>query len=183
MPGAGYLPKAERRGSAESPAVPLRMTEGEVMGGRLARGGLALVALASAACMASGGSGVSPRSGPDAVIDFEGPVRAVAGYGQVTGSVRAVVSSGTTALFINLRGAAPGAVHAWRLHRGPCGSDGELLADTGAVLPTLAPGEDGTVRLTTTLAATLQRGAAYHVTVHLSPERPDVVIACAELSS
>jgi hypothetical protein len=124
----------------------------------------------------SGGS-----SGGELIVDFEGPLQAAQAYPTVSGSVRAVASLGTTAVFVNLRGGQRGASHPWRIHTGRCGSNGASVAPSDA-FPPLEPGDDGSDRVTTTIPVQLSPSGSYHVNVHLSRERMDVIIGCGELT-
>jgi hypothetical protein len=141
---------------------------------------LSSVLLVISGCAVGPGGGGAP--GGELIVDFEGPLQAAQGYPTVGGSVRAVASLGTTAVFVNLRGGQQGASHPWRVHSGRCGSSGAPVAPSDA-FPPLQPGSDGTARVTTSIPVQLSPNASYHVNVHLSRERMDVLIGCGELTN
>lgn len=144
--------------------------------------GLTLLTLALPAL--SGCAGAVARApsggGSELITDFEGPLQASRAYPTVTGSVRAVASIGSTAVFVNLAGGQPGANHPWRLFSGACGANGQPVAPNQS-LPVLTLDANGTARTTATVPVQLSDDVRYHVNVYLSSDRMDTVVACGEL--
>lgn len=142
---------------------------------------LVLTVLAAAGCAGTTGGG-GGAGGGELIVDFEGPLQASRSYPTVGGSVRAVASLGTTAVFVNLRGGQPGASYAWRIHSGACGSGGSAVAGVGA-LSALEPDAEGSDRVTATIPVQLAPNQRYHVNVYLSPDRMDELVACGDLTN
>jgi len=142
------------------------------------RSALAFVfALLATACAGSGG-----RQGDDSefVVDFEAVLDGRGPYADVTGTVRALASLGATAVTIGLSGTQPGAVHPWHIHYGRCGSGGSVVGPERGY-PLLTADAEGSDRVTTTIPVQLDDATRYHVNVHLSEERQEVIVACSDL--
>ena len=134
-------------------------------------------ALLATACAGSGG-----RQGDDSefVVDFDAMLDGRGEYNDVNGSVRAVASLGATAVTISLSGTEPGAVHPWHIHYGRCGSGGSVVGPERDY-PLLTADAEGSDRVTTTIPVQLDDATRYHVNVHLSQERQEVIVACSDL--
>ena len=141
-----------------------------------------LLTLAMAAGCAGTTGGSASSGGGELIVDFEGPLTASRSYPTVGGTVRAVASLGTTAVFVNLRGGQPGASYLWRIHTGACGSGGAAVAGVGEPSP-LQPDAQGAARVTATIPVQLASNQRYHVNVHLSRDRMDVIVACGDLTN
>ena len=138
--------------------------------------GVLLCTLMAWAC-ASGGAEVDDS---EFVVDFAATLHGTTGYPNLHGSARAVASLGTTAITVSLSGAQAGASHPWHLHYGDCDSGGSIVGAARSYDP-ITPDDDGTDRVTTTVGVQLNDDTSYHVNVHLSADRMDVIIACGEL--
>ena len=141
-------------------------------------------ALAALLCTLSGwacaGGGIEEAADSEFIVDFDAELHGRPGYPNVHGSARAVASLGNTAVTISIQGVESGGSHPWHVHYGNCNSGGSIVGSPSSY-PPLTPDEDGSDRVTTTISVQLDDRTDYHVNVHLSAERSDVIIACGRL--
>ena len=105
------------------------------------------------------------------------------GTSKVTGSARAMAGNGQTEVTIQLAGVAPGAVHPWHVHAGKCGTaNAPIVGDPAAYTP-VTVAADSAATSTATIAVELkdEDGKDFHVNVHQSASRMNVIVACGEL--
>lgn len=89
--------------------------------------------------------------------------------------------SGETRLDIAIRNAIPGGRHPWHVHRGQCGSGGDILgpADSYGILQV---GKDGQASRSVTVPLPMPRSGAYMVDIHASANNLNTIISCGNLA-
>jgi hypothetical protein len=97
------------------------------------------------------------------------------------GTATARVYAGETQVSITMNGVTSGAAHPWHVHRGGCGSGGEIVG-TASAYPTISAGNDGRATGSARLTMQLDEAQTYHVDVHASSYDMGTVIACGNLS-
>jgi hypothetical protein len=111
---------------------------------------------------------------------WETQLRAELDYPGVTGQAAAVSGPGGTEAGVDLRGAEPGAAHAWGVRVGSCASPGQQIGPDSDY-PVLEVGETGSASVNTQLAVQLSLESAYHVEVRVSASDATRV-ACGDLA-
>lgn len=86
-----------------------------------------------------------------------------------------------TRAHIDIRNAIPGARYPWHVHRGHCGSGGDILgpADGYGVLEV---GKDGQASRSVTLPVAMPRTGDYMVDVHAAANNLGTIISCGNLA-
>lgn len=105
------------------------------------------------------------------------------GTSKVSGSARAQAGNGQTEITVQLAGGTAGGTHPWHVHAGKCGTaNAPIVGDPAAYSP-VTVGADGSATGTATIAVELkdEEGKDFHVNVHQSASRMNVIIACGEL--
>ncbi len=155
----------------------------------------AAVLLALAACNPFGARGTPfGRTSVHAVRRPNGPADArwaatlvgpatAAGPGAPMGSatMRAGSDDGKTYVAVGLLRATPGAVHPWRLRRGPCGADAGGFGSADAY-GALVVDDGGRATGSATVPVPTPTAGRYHVTVGASAARPDAAVACGDFA-
>lgn len=113
------------------------------------------------------------------VSAWEGTLTGIGPSG-VSGSVAMVSQYGRTDVSILLSAALPDTTYGWRINRGTCTDEGDLLGGL-AVYQDLDTNSEGTVSRETTLSAVPQPGGSYAARV-LLPSGTGQVVACGELA-
>lgn len=101
------------------------------------------------------------------------------GTAGISGSVGAVSVSGRTHASISIQRAVPGQAYGWRIQRGDCQSEGQLVG-SAAVYPTLTAADDGTAGADVFLSQILASGP-YAARVVKLQSGGEVLAACASL--
>lgn len=105
------------------------------------------------------------------------------GTSKVTGTARAMAGNGQTEITLQLAGGTAGGAHPWHVHAGKCGTaNAPIVGDPAAYSP-VTVGADGAATGTATIAVELkdEDDKDFHVNVHQSASRMNVIIACGEL--
>lgn len=97
-----------------------------------------------------------------------------------TGSATVTTTASGTRARVELSGGSGGGTHPWHIHRGACGSGGEIVGGATAY-PVLEPDATGYATATARLDVRLQPGESYHINIHQSPQRTGEIVACGEL--
>lgn len=134
----------------------------------------ALMGLLVVGCASGGDEGSS-----EFVTDFDADLRPTQDY-DVRGTARAVASLDRTMVTVDIDGGEPGATHPWHVHHGSCGSGGAIVGDPSEY-SALRPDQGGSDREESIIDVQLDDDADYHVNVHLSTSRTNVIVACGEL--
>lgn len=132
------------------------------------------------ALLAGCASGGQEEESDDFVVDFSATLEPRPGFGEVTGTVRAVASLGRTAITLELDGGEAGARYPWHVHHGRCGSGGNIVGSATAY-PLIEPDAGGDDRVVATIRTQLADDADYHVNVHASPDDLGTIVACGRL--
>jgi len=105
------------------------------------------------------------------------------GTSRVSGTARAIAGNGQTEITIQLATVAAGATHPWHVHAGKCGTPSSPIVGDPAAYTPVTVAADSTATSTATIAVEIkdENDAEYHVNVHQSPSRMNVIIACGEL--
>lgn len=150
------------------------------------RGGLLAAALTAAvfgltACSAREAEVESePPAEGMAMADWTATIRSLEDDGHDGTASATVLPDGRTRVTVTLSGGSGGGDHPWHVHRGTCGSDGEIVGDPEAY-PTLRPDMEGDASETATIDTSLDPSGSYYINVHQSPERLDEIVGCGEL--
>ena len=86
-----------------------------------------------------------------------------------------------TRAHVDISNAVPGAVHAWHVHRGQCGSDQGIFGPADAYKPLKVEG-NGKASETAVLQVPLPKTGDYFVNVHASPKNLKTIVACGNLA-
>lgn len=105
------------------------------------------------------------------------------GTSKVTGTARAVSGNGQTEVTVQLAGGKSGGSHPWHVHAGKCGTANAPIVGDAAAYPPLTVGADGSATGTATIAVEIkdEDDKDFHVNVHESASKLNVIIACGEL--
>ncbi len=98
----------------------------------------------------------------------------------IEGTATALSDQDGTRATLEASGGAAGEAHPWHIHRGACGSGGDIVGDPDAY-PLLSVGGRGEASADADLAVILTPGEDYHVNVHQSRERLGEIVACGQL--
>ena len=105
------------------------------------------------------------------------------GSSKVSGTARALAGNGQTEVTLQISGGKSGDTHPWHVHAGKCGTaNAPIVGDAAAYTP-VTVGADGNATGTATIAVELKDEADkdFHVNVHQSTSKMNVIIACGEL--
>lgn len=133
--------------------------------------GVAMAVLLLAGCT-TGGAGNMP------VRTLETSIRGQQGSDLRAAAIVNTVPDGT-AVAVTVMDAQPGAMLAWDLSDGACGS-GTTVGSMDAY-PVLQVGTDGTATARATLKVGLDASQAYHVNIRKSGQEANVVVGCGVL--
>jgi hypothetical protein len=86
-----------------------------------------------------------------------------------------------TVVHVDVRNAVPGAVHAWHVHRGQCGSDQGIFGPQDAYKP-LKVGDNGRAISDAKLPVPTPKTGDYFVNVHASARNMRTIVACGNLA-
>jgi len=147
---------------------------------------VASLAVAASACVrtttdeASGSVDVDIESPTKQGEDWSGELRGQGMYTSVTGSMKALVNEGRSAITVTLENATPGASYTWDVREGKCGQGGGVVG-YASEYSTITVGNDGKAGTTVTINARLDEAKDYALTVYRSPSDVNDVIACGDL--
>lgn len=134
--------------------------------------------LVGTACTRQAVVETGPR--PDAeTLTWTADLQSRGGSG-IEGTVTALSDQDGTRATLEASGAAAGEAHPWHIHRGACGSGGDIVGDADAY-PLLSVGGRGEASAEADLGVILTPGEDYHVNVHQSRERLGEIVACGRL--
>lgn len=80
----------------------------------------------------------------------------------LSGSVAAVAMTGRTTVELQIHGATAAPAYAWRINRGSCGTEGEIMGGV-AIYPALRPDDSGEAAARAVLSRELISGNGYAV--------------------
>jgi hypothetical protein len=89
--------------------------------------------------------------------------------------------SGETRVSIAIRNAIPGARYPWHVHRGQCGSPGNVLGPADAY-GILQVGKNGQASRSVTLPLPVPKDGPHMVDVHASASNPGTIVSCGNLA-
>lgn len=135
--------------------------------------------LALTACAASTNDGIDVDPVTDVIGDWNADL-SQRGGSSVRGSAVARSAVATTGVSVTISRADAGARHPWHIHRGTCGSGGDIVGDATAY-PVLAVGTNGVASASADITVGLSEDARYYVNIHRSPQDLDTIVACGEL--
>lgn len=135
--------------------------------------------LALTACAASTNDGIDVDPVTDVIGDWSADL-SPRGQSSVRGSAEARSAAATTGVSVTISGAEARARHPWHIHRGTCGSGGDIVGDAAAY-PVLSVGADGGASASADITVPLSEDARYYVNIHSSPQDLATIVACGEL--
>lgn len=143
--------------------------------------GLSAVVLATTAC-GSGRAEVQsePPAGGASALEWTATIRPQTDDGHGGRATATVMSDGSTRVRVSLSEGASGGEHPWHVHVGRCGSGGDIVGSPSAY-SILRPDDMGSASQTAILDVSLDPSVSYHVNIHQSSARPDVIVGCGEL--
>ena len=148
---------------------------------------LVLAATLSAACVRTRTDPVTGRVD----VDLESPTKRgeewnakMTGQGAsaaASASARAAVINGQSTITVRVSGLAPGAMHAWRVYEGKCGSTGPLVGSTG-LYPTITVSDQGIGEGVARIGMQLDEAKFYQVRIFASANDTETIAVCGDLS-
>lgn len=149
-------------------------------GGILAAATTAVLFFVLAACGSREAQVESEPGVEAAAAEWTATIRATEAGGHGGTATATSGEAGGTRATVRLSGGSGGGTHPWHIHRGACGSGGDIVGNPGAY-PVLRPDAGGNATETATLNVTLDPADSYHINIHQSPERSNIIVACGEL--
>lgn len=136
-----------------------------------------LIALTGCAVSTNGGIDVDPVT--DLIGDWRADLDSRNDSG-IRGAVAARSAVASTGVSVTISGANSGARHPWHIHRGTCGSGGDIVGDPAAY-PVLSVGANGVASASADLAVGLHEDRQYYVNIHRSAQDLGTIVACGPL--
>lgn len=150
---------------------------------------LVMLGLMAAAC-ATPRVNVDPDGNVDVDVEpvgqggemWEGTLQGTPAFASVSGSAMVDARNDTSYVSVQIRGvpAAAAGTHPWHVHRGKCGSNGEIVGPPTAY-PPLRPGSDGAASARAVLPMALNEAEDYYINVHASPTDLGTIVACGAI--
>jgi hypothetical protein len=103
-----------------------------------------------------------------------------AGFTGLSGQAQVSSLDWGTSATARVEGAEGGGRHAWHVHEGQCGDQGDVVGSQEAY-PALEVGSDGSGEATAMVDDNLDSGEDYYVDIHPSTEDLETMIACGAL--
>lgn len=141
---------------------------------------MAIMVLGLAGCGSREAEVQSEPSAAAATAEWTATIRATGMGPGHTGSATVTTTASGSRATVSLSGGSGGGTHPWHIHRGTCGSGGEIVGSPTAY-PVLEPDATGYATATARLDVSLQPGQSYHINIHQSRQRTQEIVACGEL--
>jgi hypothetical protein len=106
----------------------------------------------------------------------------MAGVAEIQGGAWMAADGNRTHARIDVSNASPGGEHPWHVHRGRCGSNGQVLGNANDY-PLLKIDGDGKASKEAHLDLMLPTYGDYSVNVHASRSNMETIVACSNLGA
>ena len=121
-----------------------------------------------------------PMGQEAAATEWTATIRSLEDDGHNGSATARALPDGRTEVTVTLSGGSGGGEHPWHVHRGTCGSNGEIVGSKNAY-PILRPDQSGYASETARIDTALDPSGSYYINIHQSPNQLDVIVACGEL--